>query len=143
VVTGVADRVPERIACLVYLNALVPLDGQSAVDLSPEVMAAFEVASKAFDGWRVPTRPGTDRRLSPHPLKTFRDPVTARNPAAMQLPRAYIFGTEHPDNPISAVLKSSAARAKAQGWRYFELPTGHEPERDMPLELADVLLQLV
>ena len=32
VVTGVADRAPERLAHLIYLNALVPQDGQAAFE---------------------------------------------------------------------------------------------------------------
>lgn len=35
VITGVADRVPERLAHLVYLDANVPGDGQSLADLMP------------------------------------------------------------------------------------------------------------
>ena len=35
VITGVADRVPKRIAQVVYLDAFVPGDGQSLVDLLP------------------------------------------------------------------------------------------------------------
>lgn len=35
VITGVADRVPERLAHLVYVDANVPHDGQALVDLMP------------------------------------------------------------------------------------------------------------
>ena len=35
VISGVADRVPERLALLVYLDAEVPMDGQSELDLLP------------------------------------------------------------------------------------------------------------
>lgn len=35
VITGVADRLPERLAHLVYLDANVPEDGQALVDLMP------------------------------------------------------------------------------------------------------------
>src|SRR5581483_12288456 len=35
VVTGAADRVPERIARLVYVDAFVPNDGESLFDLLP------------------------------------------------------------------------------------------------------------
>ncbi len=38
VITGVADRVPECLAGLVYLDANVPEDGQSLVDLMPAEM---------------------------------------------------------------------------------------------------------
>jgi pimeloyl-ACP methyl ester carboxylesterase len=32
IITGVAERVPERLAGLIYLDALVPADGQSSYD---------------------------------------------------------------------------------------------------------------
>src|SRR5262245_30690572 len=35
VIAGVAERVPERLAQLVYLDAFVPEDGQSTLDLLP------------------------------------------------------------------------------------------------------------
>ncbi len=36
VATAVADRVPERLAQLVYIDAFVPRDGQSLFDLQPD-----------------------------------------------------------------------------------------------------------
>src|SRR5262249_14599804 len=56
VVTGVADRVPEQIAFVVYLDAFVPEDGQSVFDLvAPERRQVFETLVKTEgDGWRVP-----------------------------------------------------------------------------------------
>ena len=46
VITGVADRIPERIASLVYLDAFVPEDGQALTDIgvSPEVDQLFLAA---------------------------------------------------------------------------------------------------
>src|SRR5438094_6338595 len=41
VITGVAERAPERLRHLVYLDALVPRDGQSFLD-----MAGLETAGK-------------------------------------------------------------------------------------------------
>src|SRR5215218_3749420 len=56
VITGVADRVPERLAQLVYLDAEVPMDGQSEFDLlPPEERAVYEDAARERgDGWRIP-----------------------------------------------------------------------------------------
>jgi len=49
VVTGVADRVPERIARLVYVDAFVPRDGESLFDLvGPELSSVFR--GSAADG---------------------------------------------------------------------------------------------
>jgi pimeloyl-ACP methyl ester carboxylesterase len=56
VISGVADRVPERISKLVYIDAFVPGDGQAVFDLiSPQRRPAMEalVASEGF-GWLVP-----------------------------------------------------------------------------------------
>ena len=56
VATGVADRVPERIAQLVYLDAFVPRDGQSLFDLQPaEARTRMrELARTDGEGWRLP-----------------------------------------------------------------------------------------
>lgn len=42
VVTGVADRVPQKARHLVYLDAFVPADGQSLDDLTGPVRDGFE-----------------------------------------------------------------------------------------------------
>src|SRR5207248_1247925 len=43
VITGVADRVPGRIARLVYVDAYVPRDGQSCWALTTEAFRSFFV----------------------------------------------------------------------------------------------------
>jgi pimeloyl-ACP methyl ester carboxylesterase len=56
VISGVADRVPERISQLVYVDAFVPDDGQAVFDLiSPQRRPAMEamVESEGF-GWLLP-----------------------------------------------------------------------------------------
>ena len=61
VVTGVADRMPERLAHLVYLNALVPADGQSGFDLLPTTMRQrFEEGRQGR--WRGLAHPGASVR---------------------------------------------------------------------------------
>jgi pimeloyl-ACP methyl ester carboxylesterase len=55
VITGVADRVPERLAQLVYLDAEVPMDGQSEFDLlPPEERAVYQESARSKgQGWRI------------------------------------------------------------------------------------------
>ena len=59
VIAGVADRVPERVAHLVYLDAFVPRDGQAVHDIfSPEFAAHLQALALAEgDGWRIPAPP--------------------------------------------------------------------------------------
>ena len=56
VITGVADRCPGRIARLVYLDAFLPGDGESVMDLEPPEsrQAFFDVAREQGDGWKIP-----------------------------------------------------------------------------------------
>ena len=59
VATGVADRVRDRIAQLIYLDAFVPGDGQSSFDLQgPEARERMrQLAQTAGEGWRIPPNP--------------------------------------------------------------------------------------
>ena len=56
VITGVADRVAERLRALVYLDAFIPENGQSLHDTLPPEVAEAQVrgARESGDGWRVP-----------------------------------------------------------------------------------------
>ena len=88
VITAVAERVPERIRMLVYLDASVPRDGESNNDVvGPEMAAQLRAdAHSGGDGWRVPPaayvaarladaiRPWVEERLTPHPLRSFEEP---------------------------------------------------------------------
>ena len=96
VITGVAERAPERLAHLVYLDAYVPRDGESLLDmLGPDAAAFIEQAAQAYgDGWRIPHDPPDAPRRTPHPLKTGQQPVSLTNPAAAALPRTFIYCTQ-------------------------------------------------
>jgi pimeloyl-ACP methyl ester carboxylesterase len=160
-ITAVAERIPERLAHLVYLDAFVPEDGQATIDLiSPPQRAEWEVRVRDEGyGWLIPSlRPApwedflrdfwqvhdaADRRwmverLRPTPFKVFTDPVRRGNPAAAALPRTYI---QCLGNPIPAFARFAAARS-TPGWRYRELATAHESFVTAPHELAELLLEV-
>jgi pimeloyl-ACP methyl ester carboxylesterase len=92
VATGVADRARDRIKHLVYLDAFVPRDGQSQVDLLPAERGARmrRDAERRGDGWRVPpnpTPPDTSpideawiaARRQPQSIACFEMPLRLRN----------------------------------------------------------------
>ena len=163
VITGVADRMPERIAHVVYLDAFVPEDGQSLFDIVPSErrQPMHELVQKEGDGWLVPRFAPpqwekfvpeawhiTDQsdlrwvlpRLTATPLGHFTEPVRRINTAAERLPRTYIRCTVFP-NPIFdryAEIAQSGA-----GWQHRELATSHLPFITNPLELANVLMEAV
>ncbi len=161
-ITAVAERVPERLAHLVYLDAFVPEDGQATIDLIPFPRRGWDERVRTEGhGWLIPSlRPipwdemlrdvwrvtdEADRRwmaarLGPTPFKTFTDPVRRSNPAAARLPRTYIRCLQAP----SPVFDRYAQTARsAPGWRYRELATAHLPFITQPREFTDLLLELV
>ncbi len=153
VITGVADRAMERLSHLVYLDAHVPRDGQSAGDLMPpgRIGRLQEVARDRGEGWRLPpflagrygvTADADVRWLSPkltdHPLKTMLEPLRLENKAAAALPRTYIYC----NRPAYGLFEPYAERARAEGWPYHELATGHDAMVTQPRELAEILLKL-
>lgn len=144
VITSVAERVPDRLARLVYVDAYVPKDGQSLADLLPEeVVAALKgVARDVGDGWRIPHNPPDADRRTDFPMAAGLQPVAIGNPDAALLPRAYVACLESHGIPLYSPFVDAARRAKEEGWEYFELPTGHLAMETMPNELADILLEL-
>lgn len=140
VVTGAADRVPERIRGLVYLDALVPTDGQALVDLVPRELGdpLLRAAEERGDG-KIPYPPElhppagliSDEvrsrylgRMRPHPASTMSEPIRLSG-AVSGLPRAFVRCTGDLD-PDADVLGPFAARAQAEGWPYHESSTPHD-----------------
>ena len=149
VITGVASRATDRLAHLVYLDAAVPRDGQSVADVVGSAIgpAAVEGAiaqmRAAGDGWRAPVDNLSEPRLTPHPIKAYVDPLPAGNPDADRIPRTYIYCTQTEPGLAAAMTGHGAKVARDAGWAYHELPTGHNPERTMPGEVAALLLSIV
>ena len=147
VMTGVAERVPERLARLVYLDTAIPKEGQSWLDLLGPAMThkLLDLVETAGEGWRIPLVPGPPR-YQPHPLKPVTDRPTITNPQAAALPRAYIHCTaKDPNSPVALAwpaIDQSAIEARQQGWWFRTLPTDHSPHRTMPGELTALLLEL-
>jgi pimeloyl-ACP methyl ester carboxylesterase len=148
VVTGVADRAPERIRHLVYIDALLPEDGESLLTASRgTALEAFAKRSvdSARAGYVVPTwvtarasRP-TDVR---QPVRTFTEPVSFRNPVARRIPGTYILTVDQGRAESEDDFAAFAQRAKGRGWRYHMLRANHIPERTAPRELTALLRQV-
>ncbi|MFI9172739.1 alpha/beta fold hydrolase [Streptomyces lincolnensis] len=159
VISSVANRVPDRIAHLVYLDAMVPEDGESAADVLPVTQDLIDLAEKSESGWRVPPLPElpppsglfgvTDpadiawlrSMLSDHPVRCLRQPVRLDNPAVRTIPRTHIhcvlgMPEGFARRPVPALQPNGAP---AQVW---ELATGHDCMITMPAELTELLLRL-
>jgi pimeloyl-ACP methyl ester carboxylesterase len=140
VITGVMDRVPERIRHVIFLDAAAPEDGQSALDYWGEKPSDFKVAGGLVQfSWIDATKPYP--RDVPQPLKTLTEPVSYRNPAAKRLPVTYVW-FNHPDYKPeeTAHQEQTALRlSRGRGWTIRTLASDHVAERTHPKELAALL----
>ena len=155
IITGVAERARARIAHLVYVDALVPEHGQTAMQLLPQgTRDTFRKLADEGGGWRMrpnerlmdlwgledgPARKFVEARLCDFTIRCFDQPVDTPTQAASALPRSYIASVkEH--YPAKVVFDPFAARARKEGWSYHELPTGHDCQAEMPDALSELLL---
>ena len=137
VITGVADRVPERLAHLVYVDAFVPENGESIMSL---VTANGGKSPAATGGFVVPAwvKPGTAPPTDvPQPAKTFTDPLTLKNPLRARIPTTYILTVD--PGATTDVFDPYAARATAKGWLVQRLTADHNAQRSARDELCALL----
>lgn len=143
VITGVADRIPERIGRLVYLDAFLPLDGESV--MKGRMSGADWIEKMIKDGMIVPAWVTPDKPLPkdvPHPFKTFTDAIVLRNPAAARLPATYILTVDPGKKPEEDSFFPFYVRAKERGAPAVIMEADHVPQWRLPEATADLLLTL-
>lgn len=154
----VAQRVPERLAKLVFINAFVLPYGRCQFDVvPPEVAAGMVAAAQASPDLSVPIDPGFVRHalmageteediqrllaeLVPQPLALFTTPVTEENPEGLAaVEKVVIFCKDDISLPPGAYL-GMAQQALGQ-FTLIEIEGGHETLFTHPERVADALLQ--
>jgi pimeloyl-ACP methyl ester carboxylesterase len=155
--SGAADRIPERLRHLVYLDSIVLESGQSAFSTYPpeEVEARTQAAERANGGLAVPNpaklpvawglQEGTPdydwvtRRLTPTPLRIYTTALHLEQPVGAGLPRTYVRCVA-PKNPV---IDASAELVRGwSGWRWIDLPGPHEVMITDPKTVSALLLQI-
>jgi pimeloyl-ACP methyl ester carboxylesterase len=167
VVTGVADRIPDRIALLAYLDAGPSPNGAAFMDLQPpEARELIErLVEEAGQGWRVPMPSweelegvmgasleglGPDERArmragaTAQPLRTWTQPLSLRGRAPEELPKLLIT-CSIPLAQVRQMIDSGHpwfAALAGPSWSFLELSTGHWPMFSVPGRLASLLAGL-
>ncbi len=150
VISGVADRMPDRIGALVYLDAFVLENGQSLHDVLPPPMrdAQIEQARQSGDGWRVPPIPAeafhvnsqdldwVNWQCTMQPLATFQQRLTLTGAIAKIENLTFILAAGWAPSPFQAFFD----KAKAKGWRTVAMECGHDVMLDLPEDLTRELL---
>ena len=157
VVTGVADRMPDRVRRLVYVDSGPLPDGATNADFSgPDDRARDEAVVAAGDGWRLPPPPwaelaskiegidaGTVARLVDRsvaqPWRTAVTPLRLTG-AWEKVPRLGILSSFSTEQVEAMAGTAPLFRHMAgDGWEFAELPTWHWPMLSRPAELAGIL----
>jgi pimeloyl-ACP methyl ester carboxylesterase len=151
VATGVADRARDRMARVIYIDAFVPEDGQSLLDLDESMRARMQEFVTSGDGWRIspnPTPPDTppadvewltERRVG-MPIKCFEMKLKLHG-GKLTLPRSYIYATRiAPADTFGPFAKRAKNEA---GWRYYEIDASHSANVTAPETLMGLLAKIV
>jgi len=170
VITGVADRRPERLDAVVYLDTSPVPDGAAITDLqTPEQRERQRLdVERDGDGWRWPV-PDSDTlasgaygsagglapsdlrvieaRATPQPYATFTSPLHLTGASRVGVRRVAIFGA---DGGLSVALlkqlsETGDPRAAAfadDDWELHELPTGHWAMFSLPGSLSTLLHEI-
>jgi pimeloyl-ACP methyl ester carboxylesterase len=139
VITGVMDRVPERIRHVIFLDAAVPDDGMSLYDL----FGGPRPESKVVDGmiqvpWVKPNTPPPHN--VPQSVKTFNQPVSYKNPLAKALAVTYVAFVPADQSPEERAAKDKSwQRAKSRGWTIRTFPGHHVAHVENPRGVATLM----
>jgi pimeloyl-ACP methyl ester carboxylesterase len=168
VITGVIDKAAARLSRAIYLDAVLPFNGESMYDLLGAIAdTQRRIVDQPGDGWKSPSLfppqmfgvsapedvQWISTRLCTHPALTFAQPVQLSDKVAASnsVPGAYIRATGAKPGEVGAPVPAgsppgsfdvAADRAKSLGWPYHELATGHDAMVTQPRQLSDLLLQI-
>jgi pimeloyl-ACP methyl ester carboxylesterase len=149
VITGVANRIAERILHCVYLDAFIPGDGQAIANLiDQDTAAAILNSAKGIEGgWLVSANMEPDdplySRATPQPIKTVTQPIRLSD-MPTQLPHSFIYLTEDKQkDPLLRPITEAAQRVKADSdWQYYELKADHNAVVNSSEQVAKLLLTI-
>jgi pimeloyl-ACP methyl ester carboxylesterase len=146
VITGVADRISERIAGLVYLDALVPKDGDTLFSLRPNYREAFLARAAAAEGRFIDPPPASDfdakeqhwalidSKTTRHPLGCFTQALALSGRYLKVKSRTFIYAE---GNIFDGVYDEYRDAANCEVVAVQD--SGHSIMIDQPEEVAKIL----
>ncbi len=163
VVSGVAEKVPERLRLLVFVDALIPHDGASAGEqFGPDALAALQRAAEVEGhGWLVPITVGIPDPATAtsifgvtkeadlkwmreklnrfHPLACFTQKIRLGRHDPSIVPR-FVIECVQPGQRGRATQQAKLAREAR--WGYHQIVSGHDVMIAQPRRLASALCSL-
>lgn len=152
VITAVADRYADRIRSLIYLDAFLPENGQSALDLlGPEVALANVAMAGELGGIAVPPPARHATRVpehlrhymtsrSPHPLATMIQKIKLTGAYQKITKRLYVSAPIDQSAIFSGIYKKVSADPS---WQSMTVESGHMLQLELPEEVARIIGEFV
>ena len=154
VVSGVVDRIPERIRHLVFLDAVILQPGAAVFDHAPsEALSFYRSLLPEFGGNGAVPVPPIDffgvkeekqiefllRHLTPQPIKTFFSKQQLNHPLGAGCKVTCIHCTEPYFRQGEAYRTFAKSR---EDWQHIDLATGHDAMISAPEALTELLLAI-
>ena len=151
VISGVAEAMPDAVHAMVFLDAFIPDNGDSTLDLVQPAVQDVIRGALARGETTVPVRDAAafkvnekdrawvDSLATPQPIATMTEKLTLTG-ARERIPnKTYIRACGYPNVSFEKAL----ARVKADpSWRTYEVPCGHDVMIDEPDRLTEILLEV-
>jgi pimeloyl-ACP methyl ester carboxylesterase len=166
VITQVADKIPELIAKLIYVDSAPLPDGAAHIDFyPPEQLAGFEKAvAEHGDGWKLPLpswqemdegdalkdlteqdKKRIEKLATVQPFNASRQKISLKNPACRELLKVVILTTSTTAQSREMIDSGNPLFQEMNdpNLTFIELPTGHYPMFSRPIELTEILLEIL
>jgi len=141
VITGVADKLPERIKKVIYMDAFLPEDGESVVNLnSSKTKSSLPTTIK--DGFIIPNWVKPDKPYPydvPHPIATLTQKLSLKNPDRLKIKGGFILTVDEGKEVQKDTFYESYLRANKLGYDTSIMTADHNPQWFKPNELLPYL----
>jgi len=152
-ISGAVEKIGDKVAAIVYLDAFLPENGQRGIDFSSYQVQTREAIAKGEVGRPVPkvedfkildpkNAAWVQTRMTAQPTRLATQPIVLTGARERIAKKTYIRAPRYPQPTFDAAL----AKCKTDPtWKTFELKaseSGHDVMVDAPGRLVEILLQV-
>ncbi len=156
VISGAAEVVPDKIKHLVYLDAILPVDGETMIDIQPSIKSRAGEIIVSGEKVVVLVPPalgvfGVDRPedvawmqplLTPHPYASYTEPIKITNPKVSCIRKTYLLSEIQASQESRHAHELAFERAQGGLWSREKIPGPHAAMVTHPKELSKKILEL-
>jgi pimeloyl-ACP methyl ester carboxylesterase len=136
VVAGASERLTGRVRTLLFIDAMLPADGDSVWTLLKD-FNRDKFIDDAHDGLLTPPPPGVDPRARAHPLATFLQPLKLTSAAYAPRNKVYAMCNAQGGTPFERFYRQ---KASDPAWKVATLPSHHDFMKEAPIQARDLIL---